>query len=445
MTRWLVALVAAAVAIAAGYVAFLNPEPIAVHLTPARTVTTPLAVALLTAFAAGCLLVGLGAALRAGARGWRNWQRARRTRREARLAASTARARELVWAGDYGQARAELARGVRGTSGDATRLALIAETHLHAGDSAAARPLLEQGVARLGPEPRLLDLLAETAERTGDLHAAADALERARESLPASPRLAGRLRDVYAAAGRWAEAVALQTDLLLHLHEPSALAAEQETLRGLRYQAALAETDVRQAARLLVALAREHPDFVPAWVSAGDLLAGAGRRVAARRIWERGARRRPAPVLLERLARLNADRPERTTRLYRRLRRRHPETPAVPLLLVRHLLAQGALEDAAAELAALPTTLAGHPLTHALWGELHRRRGNHTLAAEAFARAAGAELGLLGTFRCAACRSPAPAWAAACAHCRRWGTLESDAERVTDPPNEATVLPPPSA
>jgi predicted Zn-dependent protease len=148
-------------------------------------------------------------------------------------------------------------------------------------------------------------------------------------------------------------------------------------------------------------------------------------------VWERGARRQPAVVLLERLERLNASegKPERTARFYRRLQRRHPESSAVALLLVRHLVNQGKLEEAAAALNGLPAAVAAHPLVHALWGEVHRRQGNHNLAADTYARAFGPELAV-GPFRCATCRRTAESWKGYCEECRRWGTLEGRAERA---------------
>ena len=426
--------IAAVLLIGAGYVVFLNPEPVAIQVAPGRNVSPPLAGALLTAFGAGALLVGLAAGARAGARGWRRWHAGRVARREAEQAARTARAQHLVWAGDYSQARAELLRGERGLPADATRLVLLAETHLHDGDPAAARKILEDGLVRVGHDPRLLDLAAEAAERAGDLRGAADALERARLALPESPRLARRLRDVYAAAGRWAEAVALQGEILLRIHHPAALASEEQVFRGLRYEAALAEPDPRRAARLLVALAREDPRFVPAWVSAGDRFAAAGRRLAARRTWERGARGQPAAVLLERIEHLNAGegKPERTTRLYRRLIRRHGDAPAARLLFARHLMARGDLKQADEVLASLSPPVAGDPLAHALWGELHRRRGNHSVAADTYARAFDPELALVAPFRCAVCRRPAEAWTGYCTECRRWGTYRARVERAAE-------------
>jgi lipopolysaccharide biosynthesis regulator YciM len=99
-------------------------------------------------------------------------------------------------------------------------------------------------------------------------------------------------------------------------------------------------------------------------------------------------------------------------------------------MLARHLINQGKLEEAAETLNALPPAAAAHPLVHVLWGEVHRRRGNHNVAADTFARAFGADLGAVGPFRCVACRHVAEAWTGYCEECRRWGTLEARMERA---------------
>jgi tetratricopeptide (TPR) repeat protein len=430
--RWLIGIAALLLLTAAGYVAALNPDPVAVRLAPDRQATWPLAGVLLGAFAAGAGVVGLGAAVHASARGVRGWRARRRARHTARRTRAVDLARERLWAGEYPETRAELERGGGRLPDDATRLALAAESYLGEGDHAAARTLLSDGIARLGDQPRLLDLLAEAAERDGDLPAAIDALERARAVDPSNPRLMRRLRDLCVASERWEDALALQGKLLAHLRCPAPLPEEERVLRGLRYQAALGEPDPGRSARRLTALGREAPDFVPAWVGAGDAYAQAGRPSLARRAWERGARRRPAAVLLERVERLDAGdgRPERTERLYRRLRRRHPHAPVVVLLHVRHLLARDRLDEAAAMLDGLRGPIADQPLVHLLRADLHRRRRDHEQAVEAYARAAGPELTPGVPFRCAHCRRTSATWQAYCPECRRWNEVRSATELV---------------
>src|SRR6185369_11845061 len=173
-------------------------------------------------FVFGGFAVGSVAAAGWMRRRWRAWRLARHTRREARHHATTARARELVWTGDYQQARSVLLHRPHELPDDAARLAILAESHLHEGDPASARRVLDEMGGQVGVDPHLLDIQAAAAEATGDLAGATIAVERALEARPGSPRLARRLRDLYAAQHRWADATEQQRELLLGVQAPDA-------------------------------------------------------------------------------------------------------------------------------------------------------------------------------------------------------------------------------
>jgi lipopolysaccharide biosynthesis regulator YciM len=98
-------------------------------------------------------------------------------------------------------------------------------------------------------------------------------------------------------------------------------------------------------------------------------------------------------------------------------------------MLLRHLVLQGRLDEAAETLETLPPPVGGHSLVHVLSAELHRRRGNLSLAADAYSRAIGSDLGVASPFRCAVCRRPADSWKGYCEECRRWGTYQGRADR----------------
>src|SRR5262249_15361582 len=204
MRYWLTAVAAAGLTIAAGWFFLLNQSDVAVHLTPARTLSAPLGGLLLVTFVLGALVVAALATRRAGARGVRHAPARGRTPRGTRRREAIARGRDLVWRGETSAARSELARPVEHPVLDASRVALLAETHLQEGDAESARDLLLRTAPGTDVEPRSLDLLARAAEELGDRPAAIDALERAYRAAPGSPRLAARLRDLYAAHGRWA-------------------------------------------------------------------------------------------------------------------------------------------------------------------------------------------------------------------------------------------------
>jgi hypothetical protein len=128
-----------------------------------------------------------------------------------------------------------------------------------------------------------------------------------------------------------------------------------------------------------------------------------------------------------------AGRPARTARLLRRLRRRHPDDGPLLLFFARHLILRGGLDEATEVLSALPPSVAGDPLAHALWGELHRRRGDHHIAADTFVRAYGTDLAVVGPFRCRVCRRATDRWSGYCHECHHWGTYGSRMELPAEP------------
>jgi predicted Zn-dependent protease len=424
--RWLLSALAVLLGVGIAYVAYLNDGDVTIRLTPSQTLTVPITAALVTSFALGVSVVAFLSLIGALRRGWRRAHDRRLARREQKRVRQTERARELVWTGNYDRARAELLRSDRGLPAELVRIELLAETYLQENNLDGARLLLQNALDRLGAEPHLLDLLADVADRSNDTRLAIDAAERARRAQPDSPRLTRHLRDLYVRDERWQDALALQQDLLLKVKSPAAGADERGRLRGLRYQAASHGDDPDQAAKMLQTLAYETPDFLPAWVSAGDLFLKAGRPAKARKVWERGVEHRPAAILLERLEELNAGEkiPERTTKLYRRLLRRHPAERLLPLLFARHLLALGEKDLAAAVLEEAGAAGSSSPAATALWAESLRQHGRHDEAASAFARALGPGLGLSGPFACRQCSAIQPQWDATCGSCGAWGTLD---------------------
>jgi tetratricopeptide (TPR) repeat protein len=405
MGRWLAATALLAAALAAGVVAFLNGgDPLPIRVTPTRSIALPLGTALGLAFATGALVVALVAAAGAVARVVR---RRLRVRTAARTTARLARER------------------------------VRAETLLVGGAPDAARTQLADALGAHGPDERLLELLAGASERSGDLAGAIAATESARARLPGSPLLARRLASLYAAAGRWEDALATE-DALVRALPPAAAATETATLCGLRFEAARADADRGRGLRRLFALAREHPGFVPAWVEAGDRLRADGRTFRARRTYERGARVRPVRVLVDRLFTLLVEggRPDRARTAVRRLQQAHSGSAALTVYLARTYLRDDALDDAERLLASWPAD-APTPAIEALRGELARRQGRIEQAVGHFAHAAD---GLdAGGQRCRACGASAAAWGPRCERCGAWDTIAADAEWSEPVRSEALI------
>jgi len=291
--------------------------------------------------------------------------------------------------------------------------------------------------------PRLLALKSSVLERQNETRAATVALEQAVTREPESPRLVEALRDCYARERRWSDAADVETRLLTLTRTPAEVAREQRLLRGFRYEAALAHDDTEEVLRELRALWRQDPGFLPAAVSLAELLEQIGQLREAGRVSARSARLRPAPVLLARLETVfrELERPKKVVAFYRRLRRRS-DSPLLLYRLVRFLLSEGALDEAAAELEAAKQRLSDDREYQLLWGEVLRLRGNSELALQAFRNALDPTAAERPQHACSACSRTFPDWGSRCPACGEWDTLEpvSGAD-----PAQRTVGPVPDA
>ncbi len=423
LKRFLGFLVLATLLGAFGALFYLNPAAVEFRLSRTRSYSLPLPLLLLLAFSLGAALVFLLALVRETQWTLADRRRRRIERRLERRRAAAAEGRELLWHGHPERARVVLRRAGAGTDGVEPAV-LLAETALENDRDDEAKALLDESLGRHPSDPRLLHLLSDVHQRRGDPREATSALEQAVARRPTSPRLVRALRDSYVTEGRWSDAVRAEESLLSLLRRPEEVLREQPLLRGLRYEAALVVEPAEAKANELRAVAAGEPTFLPAAVSLGDVLRRLGRSNEAARVWIRAARRRPEPVLLSRLESLYRDlgRPKKTIALYRRLLRRFG-SPALSLGLVRFLLSEGSIDEAAAELEKTKARAPEDPDLQVLSGEVARLRGHAEIALQAFRTALDPTAAARRMHTCRACERTLAHWASRCPGCGAWDSL----------------------
>ncbi len=431
--------VIAAALVGLGYLFYLNPESVTVHLSRNTEWNAPLPLVLLATFLIGAALTfafGLIRESRHAVLGWRTQRGARRARRQI---IRKEHGLGFSWLGEHAKARALLAKALRDRPDDLAAFLLFARTFLDAGEHRAALGVLQEGLDTRGPDPKLLLFLAEAQRGVGDLRAAVATLERARRVDPSSPRILGALRDAYVAAQSWPDAARIQEAYLLAARAPRAHAEAERGLVGMRYQSAMAVQDLAGRATELRSLMRAFPDFEPAAVSLGDTLVDMGQARQAERVWRRALARGARAGVLDRLERLlrGGPRVKRLDALTRKLVQRRPEDGTARLFRARQLVRDGRLDEAAHELSQVPqpwSSLAGY---HALLAELHVRRGAQDDAVTAFRHALAA--GGVGAFRCRSCGVEADEWRGFCDACGSWSSYRSSFELAD---GAATATPP---
>ncbi len=440
----------AATLVGLGYLLHLNPDPVTLRLSPARSWQAPLPIVLLASLVLGAAMTFAVSLVRAGRSALIGWRAQRTTRRGRRQQLRKDQGLGFAWLGELDKSRALLAKALRDAPDDLAAFLLFARTYLDQGDYRRARSILEEGIDRRGPDPKLLLFLGEARLGAGDLPGAIDTLERARRADATSPRIAAALRDAYVAAGRWQEGATLQESQLAGLRDPQARAEAERRLIGMRYQSALATPDPNARATALRALLRSAPDFEPAAVSLGDALVEIGQTRQAERLWRRILARGTRSGVFERLERLMRGGPNavRLESFTRRLVRRHPADGTARLFRARQLIRDGKLDEAAVELAQVPPPWNGLPGYHALLAELHVRRTAFDDAVTAYRQALAA--GAVPTFRCERCGAEADEWRGYCAACKSWNCYRSSFDVTTSDgsngssPSTATAPPAPA-
>jgi thioredoxin-like negative regulator of GroEL len=420
-----VVLVASGVA----YLYFHNGEVVSFHLGPESTISLPLALLLLAAFATGAGAVALGGLLRTSTSALRRWRQRRGERRRDTLTRMREEGRRLLWAGDPEGAARLLTRVVEGLPEDIDAALALARCHEERGEVESARRLLETARAQHGPDPRLLSLLGRLAMRRRNAGAATDALREAAGLAPGSPRLLAELAEALAAEGRFGEAAAASRRRLEAEREPSRREDAQRSCLALRYReaASLGETPAGDdALRRLIA---EAPDFLPPVVLLASRARTAGDIRLAERVLREAIQRQPGGVLLERYRSLQVaggvtDRALPTLR--DACSGNHRAAPR--LALARTLVSAGKLEAAEAELKDLARESARllrdgvdiAPERDLVAGELALARGQDREAANLFARAAAGSHRPFG-YRCTQCARASGEWIDHCP-CGAYGT-----------------------
>ena len=264
------------------------------------------------------------------------------------------------------------------------------------------------------------------------------AVETARPEVPLRAEVAAPLRrsepgparagrDALIERRRWAEALAVQTQLLPTVSREEK-AAEEAILAGLHYEIGrerLERGDLAGATSQLREALRVQPDFVPAALLLGEAHLKAGEPRDALRVWERAAEApQPALPVLARIEQRHREegRPTRMISLYRNALDRHPDNLALAFGLGRVYFELAMLDEAAEQFQKMEVRAADLPLIHAYLGAILERRGQFRDAMEEYRRALRLSDSVQWPHHCGACGALHPRWIDRCPSCRRWNT-----------------------
>jgi tetratricopeptide (TPR) repeat protein len=430
MKRGLAIVAGVALVCAVAYLSWLNPTSVTLHLSTTYTIQAPLSVLLVLAFVVGAVLVLTGLLIQGTRRSLAEWWRGRAQRRAERADSLEQRGEELLWAGDSERARSLLLRAWRRSPNHRRAALVVAGSYLDEGNAAAAERVVRDALDRHRGDPELLLALSEACTRQDNRPGAIQALEQLRAQHPRATRGLTALRNQYVAAGRWAEALSVQSLYLRTLSQPPRITQERQRLVGLQYEAAMAKPAPSDRVTALERLVDDHAGFTPALVSLGDALVADGREAEAVDLWERAIRTTPRTVFLERLLR-HMTQPRQRQQLRQQLRKARAQSirpECLQLWQARMQLLDGEAAEVLQEINSIAPPLSESSFFHKLRAEALRQLGHLDQALADYAAVADA----MAPYVCHACGRHANAWVGRCPQCGSWDSYRAAVEIAAD-------------
>lgn len=234
-----------------------------------------------------------------------------------------------------------------------------------------------------------------------------------------------RLRDIYIKTGKWDGAHELQGRVVKHRKESI---EDLRLLMGLRYEFARVlfnRGDRGKSKKLLKGIIRADKDFIPAYVTLGDIFVEEGDGGEAADLWEKGYYMNYSEILLHKLEDfyLQLGEPEKIIWIYKKAISLNPQNPALKFYLGKLYYRLEMLDEAFDILAELEGTESSMPELYKLLGTIYERKEELGKAVAEFKKALGLRKRVVVPYFCPLCDCHTYEWSGRCPRCGAWNSF----------------------
>jgi lipopolysaccharide biosynthesis regulator YciM len=234
-----------------------------------------------------------------------------------------------------------------------------------------------------------------------------------------------RLRDIYIKTGKWDGAHELQGRVVKHRKESI---EDLRLLMGLRYEFARVlfnRGDRGKSKKLLKGIIRADKDFIPAYVTLGDIFVEEGDGGEAADLWEKGYYMNYSEILLHKLEDfyLQLGEPDKIIWIYKKAISLNPQNPALKFYLGKLYYRLEMLDEAFDILAELEGTESSMPELYKLLGTIYERKEELGKAVAEFKKALGLRKRVVVPYFCPICDCHTYEWSGRCPRCGAWNSF----------------------
>ncbi|MFQ5480049.1 MAG: lipopolysaccharide assembly protein LapA domain-containing protein [Thermodesulfobacteriota bacterium] len=414
-----------------------NPGDVTVVITATHNYTLPLVLVLFLSFLVGVCMMGLDSVISDTMRSLKA-KKARKTARAVEEAKETYRkGLEEMAREDFKGAREHIEKALLCLPGDLSMTLALSETFMREGNAAEAVEALETELFHNPTSVVILTALGKAARSAGENERAARAFEEILKIEKGNHYAIKELRDININEGLWAEAAALE-EQLVEGHKKGwfrSSPTDYGKLPGLLYeQASLSfdAGDTDKAEEVLKEALKKDETFIPAQVLLGDIYSKKYGAYEGLVVWEKAYKRSPGnAVLLLRIEdyQIAQSAPEKMMELYNRELEARPDDINLLILRARFYLRVEIIEKAVDELEGLQVRGKDNYYSKLLLATAYSRQGREVQAADLLAKAINLDTRHTSpSFTCSRCSTSFGQWHGRCSFCGQWNTLHMNPE-----------------
>jgi len=416
------------------YLSYLNPSSITFNLSPTLSYQLPLMILVLLSLIVGALLMSLFDLIKGGGDLWDLWRRKRRERRQSELTELLNKARVYLNDRNLGEAKRVLAEVLKKEPQHLDALYQWGLISLEEGDHQGAISQLLKARILAYQEPHykreILNKLGEAYLGCGNLREAISVYQELRGLSGDSYEPLRKLRYLYMETHDWDEAYQVQRELTSLRKRRRARGQEEDLTSVIFYEMGrsfIQGKEYRKAIAKLREAIKFDPQFVPAYMTLGEVYLQLNRPQEALRIWDKGYEATGSALFLKRQEQYfyRSEMPSKIIDRYRKAIQDDPSKTELYLLLADAYLQLEMPDEALAELMKIgEQNSLDSPLYYHSLAKIYEKKGDWKGALETLKLALNQDDFSLQSYRCKECGQQMEEWSARCPRCRKWNTVD---------------------
>jgi|YelNatPaOPRAMG01_1025707.scaffolds.fasta_scaffold08421_9 lipopolysaccharide biosynthesis regulator YciM len=411
-----------------GYLFYLNPEQIEFTLYQDYTLTISPALIAFAAFFIGAFFVFLVTLFIDTKRAFDLWRSSKRQRKEEFLQERYSQALEQMLKGNFAKAQEGLQKVLAKNDQHLPAYLSLANLYHLEGKYEQAIEILIKAKALAPENLEILFALEKNYRARHDYDLALETLEYIIAHDPENREALRKKREILLQQGEWSAAYETQKQIVKYTKEKELAETEKKFLIGLEYKFGeeLAQKgNFKEAEKAMREIIKEDRNFIPAFVTLGDICQRLGDSEEASQIWRKALDTSGNPVFLERLEGLYLAQanPQKILEIYHEALRKRPEDTVLRFFYSRLLVRMEMIDEALAQLRELEISGASFPELFILMGQALHRRGDTSSAIDSYEKALDALKVSLPPYTCSICAQTKGEWSSYCEGCKNWGTF----------------------